>query len=123
MLGGTAEGSDRSALSAYKADFKELEEELAEARQNNDEAGQALIDKQLSVLLAHIKRDQGLGGRLRKDVDDRERVRKAVSNAIARVLDDIRRDDAGLAAHLKPPTLTRGRTLCYSPKTPVSWET
>jgi 7-cyano-7-deazaguanine synthase in queuosine biosynthesis len=123
MLGNAGDGSDRTALSAYKAHYEELEEDLNEARANNDEAEQARIERERNELLALIRRDQGLGGRLRKDVDNSERVRKAVGNAITRVLADIQKEDPSLALHLKPPTLTRGRTLCYSPKTPVSWET
>lgn len=125
MLGSAGEDSDREAISAYKARCQDLQEDLEEARRNNDEARQALIEGELAKLAAQIKRDQGLGGRLRKEADDRERVRKAVGIAIKRAVQEIAREDKGLAAHLRSPTLKCGLNPCYDPRDSdqVEWDT
>jgi 7-cyano-7-deazaguanine synthase in queuosine biosynthesis len=123
MLGDAGVASDQEAMSAYRARYEELKEELQTARQDDDPARQARIRTDMSDLAAQIKRDRGFGGRLRKEADNRDRVRKAVGIAIRRVIEEIAQSDKALAAHLGPPTLKRGFNPCYAPSAPVEWST
>jgi hypothetical protein len=59
---------------------------------------------------------------MRKEADDRERIRKAVGNAVARTIKDIADSDRRLADHLTV-CLKRGKNPCYSPEPGVQWET
>jgi 7-cyano-7-deazaguanine synthase in queuosine biosynthesis len=122
-LGSAGEQSDREALTAYRARYEELMEELDEARRNNDSAAESRIQDEIEWLTEQIRKDLGPGGRLRKASDDRERVRKAVSNAIRRAINDIGQFDLRLAEHLKPPRLKCGLNPSYSPDEAIHWET
>jgi len=77
----------------------------------------------MEMLLEEIRKAQGLGGRIRKDADDRDRVRKAVGNAIRRAVGEISQFNKRLADHLKSPCLHCGFNPCYSPDQDVTWET
>ena len=102
-LGNAGEKSDREALTAYHARFVELREELQEANDNNDHGAQERIQEEINALSEQLREAGGLGGRLRKDSDDRERVRKSVGIAVKRAIKEISQYDQGLAAHLAPP--------------------
>lgn len=123
LLGDAGEGSDREAMAAYRARYEELEEELETARSLDDADGQARVREEMDVLAEHIKRDSALGGRLRKESDVRDRVRKAVRAAIRRTVGEIRKYDKRLADHLKSPILKCGWNPCYGPNEEIEWET
>jgi len=122
-LGGAGEAVDKDALSAYRARYLELEEEMAEARGNNDLAQESRVRQEMEMLKSEIQRDQGLGGRIRKEADDRERVRKAVRNAIRRAIEKIGQYDKALAEHLTAPRIQCGTTPCYLPDIDIEWDT
>jgi hypothetical protein len=122
-LGGAGEATDREALTAYRVRLAELEEELAEAKKNNDAGRHEQLAAEKQLLLEEIGRSTGLGGRLRKAKDQRDRVRQAVGNAIHRAVRDIAEYDPKLAAHLAPPRLRCGMNPCYTPGQEVEWET
>jgi 7-cyano-7-deazaguanine synthase in queuosine biosynthesis len=122
-LGSAGEQSDREALTAYRARYEELKEELDEARKNNDSGAESRIQEEIEWLTDQIRKDRGLGGRLRKASDDRERVRKAVGMALKRAIKEIASYDQRLAHHLSPPLLICGQNPCYVPDQDVQWET
>jgi hypothetical protein len=122
-LGSAGEKIDQEALSAYRARYEEMIEELEIARSNNDIAAITRIQGEIGALEEEIRKAQGPGGRIRKEKDVRERVRKAVGNAICRAVTSIRQFDKRLADHLKSPCLRCGHSPCYSPVQDVIWET
>jgi hypothetical protein len=122
-LGDAGEQSDEEALTVYRARVIELRGEVDEAKSNNDSGAQTRAQEELDCLMERIRKDQGLGKRLRKAVDDRERVRKAVGNAIQRALQDIAQFDQPLADHFKSPRLKCGQNPCYLSDQGVQWDT
>lgn len=122
-LGDAGELTDREAITAYRARYTELAEDLAEAEKNDDLGRQDSIRKEMDQLQEHVKSVLGLGGRLRRASDDRKRVRDAFRAAIRRVMADIAECDAKLAGHLKPPQIRCGLAPCYEPKEAIVWET
>jgi hypothetical protein len=121
-LGNAGEAADEEALAAYRARCAELVADIAQARKDHDEAAQARAEEELAKLTEEIQRATGLGGKIRTEADDAERVRKAVGNAIRRAVQDIRKYDRRLADHLQPPRLTCGRSPCYRPDRFITWE-
>lgn len=121
-LGDAGEKSDREALSAYHAKLVELREELQKAKDNNDHGAQATVQREIEEFTQQIRESGGLGGRLRKASDDRERVRKAVWIAVKRAIKEIAQYDKRLADHLSPPRLTCGRNPSYLPDQDVQWD-
>jgi hypothetical protein len=122
-LGSAGDKIDQDALFAYQARYAELKEELEEAKSNRDDAAISRIQGEMESFMEEIRKAKGLGGRIRKDADDRDRVRKAVGNAIRRAVKDIGQFDKRLADHLKSPCLCCGLNPCYSPAQDVTWET
>ena len=114
---------DREALSAYEARYRELNEELEEARANSDPGAEGRLRSEMAALLEELRRARALGGRIRRDADDRNKVRMAVGAAVRRAVKEIARYDTRLAEHLSTPRLRCGWNLCYTPCPAVSWET
>jgi hypothetical protein len=127
QLGNAGDSSDQDALSAYRARYEELKEKLSET-QNYIEQGmapptpEADIREEMVFLADQIKRDKGLGTRIRKAADDRDRVRKAFQANIRRVRKEVSKYDKRLAEHLKTPRLRCGWTPCYDPQDDIQWD-
>lgn len=122
MLGSAGEASDVDALAAYRERGREISEELAEARSNNDVSLVEKLQNEAFALVERIKADSGLGDRTRQESDDRERVRKSVGNAIRRAVEDIGEWSPALAKHLRSPNLKAGLHPCYAPSPAVVWQ-
>jgi hypothetical protein len=99
-LSHAGEKSDREALTAYYTKLVELREDLKEAKDNNDPGAQERIQREIESYTQQIRESRGLGGRLRRESDDRERVRKAVLVAVKRAIEEIAQYDQRLAQHL-----------------------
>lgn len=121
LLGDAGEGSDEQAMAAYRARYEQLRDQSEDAVERQDSDAEERIRVEMEDLMEHIKRDQGLHGRLRKQSDDRDRVRKAVLAAIRRTRTEIRKYDKRLAEHLTRPTLNCGWKPCYEPRERVEW--
>lgn len=121
-LGSSGGTADVDALRAYHARLRELEDELEEARSDSDEARQVRLENEKESIIKEVRRNTSLGGKPRKGDDDRERIRKAVGNAIRRTISDIKLFDSRLADHLSSPTLRGGMNPCYSPPNGTHWE-
>ena len=122
-LGDAGELSDREAITAYRARYTELAEDLVDAEKNDDLGRQDRIREEMEALQEHVKRVLGLGGRLRRASDDRKRVRDAFRAAIRRVVKDISDFDAHFSEHLRPPQIRCGLAPYYDPKETIIWET
>ena len=122
-MGSAGEAIDREALAMYVTRLDEMPTELEEAKSNNDLATVSRLETEREWLELELKRAKGLGGRLRKASDDRNRARNRVCNAIRRALKKVEQFDGPLHRHLKRPVLTLGYNPCYMPAEGVVWET
>jgi len=114
--------TDRAALVACKKRVDELDEEIENGRAEGDTVRVEIAIKEKEELLARLKADTRLGGKLRKMGGQSEKKRKAVGNALKRVLDLIAEFDSVLAAHLAEH-LTIGSDPVFSPPAGVVWRT
>jgi hypothetical protein len=122
-LGDAGPALDRDALSAYRAELQEMSGMIEQAERAGDAVVLQQLQKERAELLAQFQQGRGLGGRVRKEGDSRERVRKAVRMAVRRAIDKIGMYDEKLAGHLRPPCLRCGAELCYTPPAGTAWET
>jgi hypothetical protein len=129
-LGDSGDVLDRQSLSAYQAAYEQLKEDLEEAERLEGQGMAAMkpshrIREEMDLLAKEVAKAKGLGGRIRKAGDDKERVRKAVSNAIGRVIKkEIAPEDPALADHLSRPRLIRGKNPSYDPcEDGIEWST
>lgn len=122
-LSNAGEKLDREALAAYHAKLVELREELQEAKDNNDPGAQERIQEEIESYTQQIREARGLGGRLRKESDDRERVRKAVGIAVKRAIKEIAQYDKRLAEHLSAYLICGQNPRYVPPDQDMQWET
>ena len=111
---------DERARREFRARVGALDEEIAEAEGDHDEARATRARAERDAVLAQLSVATGAGGRWRGLGDPRERARKAVA---ARIQDALRRVEAvhpPLAAHLHASVRT-GSTCEYRPDRPVVW--
>lgn len=121
ILGDAGERFDKEAQAAYRARYEELQEEMAEAERDNDEAAKTRIRKEMAEL-AHELKNRNWAGRAKKEHSDRDRVRKAVRAAIRRAVEQIAEYDKELADHLQPPRLRCGNDPVYDPGSDIDWD-
>jgi hypothetical protein len=100
--------------------LQELVQERADAEQRRDEAELARLTEETEKIEDYLRANTALGGKARPAIDDRDRVRKAVTNAITRARTSIRRHDKALADHLDKCVAT-GNDCEY--QADVTWET
>jgi hypothetical protein len=118
-LGDTGENSDQEARADYRGRYEELVEEMEEARKDNNQGQQELIQAEMAWLLSQLGQS---GPRRRHEARDRKRVRQSVSVAIRRAVEEIGGEDQRLAQHLTT-CIQRGLHPCYTPGEQVQWET
>ncbi len=123
FLGDAGVETDDIGLGAYRLELDNLREQLAEAESNNDIGTIGKIQRDIGFYEDALRAGSGLGGRLRKAKDDRDRIRKAVSNAIERARKKIHSFNPELATHLKSPNIRKGFKCLYQPISPVKWDT
>jgi non-specific serine/threonine protein kinase len=121
-LGSAGDVLDDDALKEYHEHLKDLQEEIREAEDNHDIGKVQRLKEDMEAVTAEIGRATGLGGRNRKAADDRERARQAVSAAIRRALNAIKKEHEPLWRHLSN-SLKIGEFLSYQPDQPTSWTT
>ena len=128
QLGSAGEATDQQALAEYRARYEDLKEQLSEAQRYTEQGmappiSESDIRQEMALLAQQIQRDTGLGGRIRQDSDDRDRVRKAFQASIRRAREEIAKFDRRLAEHLKPPRLRCGWSPRYDPQDDIEWHT
>lgn len=121
--GGGARSFNEETLTAYRAKYQDLQEEIEEAERDHDEATLERARRERRQLADEIRKLAGLGGRARQDGDDRNKVRSAVYGAIRRTIGKIAEYDRRLAEHLRSRQLRCGHSPCYSPVPAVAWDT
>jgi hypothetical protein len=114
---------DDEAKKACRERAKKLEEEIEEAKDLEDEPRQERLERDLSDLLAQLKRDTGRGGRSRhlgSSADDK--ARQVVHKSLKRAYEMLEKGGmADLVAHLRD-SIETGTTCVYRPKLdPPPW--
>ncbi len=117
----TVPALDRRARDDYRARWRELLVEEAEARHDNDVGRATRIQREIDMLaeqLAAVAGDDGCG---RSGPSVKERARVNVRNCITKALRAIRHHDERLWRHLSNSVKT-GTFCCYAPDRPVVWD-
>lgn len=122
VLGSAGEVIDDQARRQYKERLEEIEEELAEADDNNDLARKEKLIEEREMLNEEIAQSTGLYGKNREASSDRERARQSVSAAIHRALKAVKKEHEPLWQHLDN-SLKIGEFLSYQPDQLTSWIT
>jgi 7-cyano-7-deazaguanine synthase in queuosine biosynthesis len=112
---------DEDAVRAYHTRLNEIEEEVGNARANNDLGKIDALESEKGWLESELANAKGRGGEIRKLGDDRNKVRNRVGNAIRRALRKIKQFDRPLSDHLQKPILNIGHTLSYIPRRGLIW--
>jgi len=115
---------DEQAKRAYRARFRELEEELAEATSWADPVRAAKARQEMQFLAGQLAAAVGLGGRDRRAGSPAERARVNITRAIKAALARIRAHSPALADHLDA-TIHTGTFCSYAPdpRAPITWHT
>jgi hypothetical protein len=105
---------DEQARAAYRRRLAEVDEDIEEARLNNDIGRLALAERDREFLTAELKQAVGLAGRHRTVGSNAERARTAVARSIRYALDRLEEHHPRLAAHLHQ-TVNTGTYCSYTP--------
>ena len=117
--GSSGEFLDDQARKEYADRYRQLREDLNEAKGDNDLGRIPVLETELEQLSRELLRASGLGGRAR-ELSSAEKVRKAVWNAINRAITKIEKHHEPLARHLTR-SISTGLTVCYAPDPPIDW--
>lgn len=112
---------DALARQEYVNRLRELDEEFAEADENNDPVRTSLIVEEREFLVAELRGAVGLGGRSRRLNDPAERARKAVTMRIRDAIDRIEQSHSELGRHLRVSVRT-GAFCVYDPAERTHWK-
>ena len=113
-LGDTGEVLDPRARAEYRERLTDLEQELEEARAQNDASRVEKLSGEIEFVKGELSAAYGLGGRARRGGDVTERIRKAVTNRIRDAIAQIERCDPELAEHFRS-TIRTGKFCAYEP--------
>lgn len=105
----------------YERRYRGLEEELDEARQNQDLGRIEKLESEMEQVTEQVLTATGLGGRTR-ELSDIEKVRKSVSRAVSLALGRISEKHESLGRHLTT-AITSGRIFRYAPDREIVWLT
>ncbi len=112
---------DAKAKRTYQAKILSLQENLAEAENNNDFHEAAILQKEYDELVDHLANSLGLGGRSRKKGNSIDKARSAVTWRIRSAISKIEKDHPRLGIHLSNSIRT-GTTCSYHPEKRISWQ-
>ena len=118
--GGCDDGLDRRARADYRARWRELQAEEAEARRDNDLGRAARARREIDMLTTELAAACG-GAHGRRGPSFKERARVNVRNCITGALRTVRRHDESLWRHLINSIKT-GTFCSYAPDREVEWE-
>lgn len=113
---------DEEARASYRRRLGEVEEDLAEAERDNDEARRALASRDREYLLAELSSAVGLAGRSRTTGGTAERARTSVTRSLRYALARVAEAHPDLGAHLSRAVRT-GTCCSYvpDPTAPLDW--
>ncbi|AMV25246.1 hypothetical protein VT84_12675 [Gemmata sp. SH-PL17] len=115
------EAVDQRAAADDERVYRELLEELDEARKDHDPARVERLQEQLHMVTARVQEARGFGGRVRRAGDESTSVRTSIKNAINGIIGKLRKPLPELARHFRGFVQT-GSVLCYAPDPDVDWE-
>lgn len=123
-LGDAGEMFDKQARAAYKQRLADLEEDLAEARRNNDLGRIEQVSHEIDFLMSELRRATGLNGRDRRAASNVERARINVTRAISGAIQRIARHNPSLGTYLSN-TIRTGVFCKYEPdpRSKQTWHT
>ena len=110
---------DRQAKSEYRARWKEISQELEEARELNDLGRIEKLNSELGSLGQQLARATGLGGRDRRVASNVERARVRIRNTISSALVRLGESHPSLADHFAT-SLRTGVFCSYQPESAQS---
>lgn len=115
---------DDAARSAYRRRLLEVEEDIDEAREQNDLGRLELAERDREYLITELARDAGFAGGHRTIGGTSERARSSVTRSIRYALERLSEASPALAAHLRQCVRT-GTYCSYIPDAlaPVEWQT
>ncbi len=113
--------SDEIALAEYRSQIQTLESLLKDPDDELPARERDKLSEELEFLRHHCQSEKNVKGQSRKLSSETEKRRKAVTNAISRVIRAIKNEDQALAAHLQPPCLVRGSECSYTPSEEIPW--
>lgn len=113
---------DDEARAAYRRRLADVEDDLAEAERDNDEARRILAERDREYLMAELSSAVGLGGRSRRSAGTVERARTSVTRSLRYALARISEQLPDLGGHLDAAVRT-GTCCSYRPDpvTPLDW--
>ncbi|WGY00574.1 hypothetical protein QI633_18750 [Nocardioides sp. QY071] len=114
---------DEEARASYRRRLGEVEEDLAEAARDHDEARRQLAERDRDYLLAELAGAVGLGGRARVTGATAERARTSVTRSLRYALARVAQVHPELGGHLRRAVRT-GTCCSYvpDPVVPLTWE-
>lgn len=118
-LGSSGAVLDEQSKAEYRRRYHELPEELEKARANNDHSQIERLEEEKELLATELARAIGLGGRSRNKTDA-EKIRNAVSMAVARDIQRIDQLHSELGRHLTI-SITSGQVFRYAPEKDIHW--
>jgi len=111
---------DEDALYSYQKRLTDIKSELADAEKKNDQAKQVQLNKEKEGILNQLK-NTTFKRKISKFSNDKEKARTAVTNAINRALNNIKKHNQPLYQHLDNSILC-GSGFTYTPDKEINWE-
>ncbi len=113
---------DEEAKASYRRRLVEVDEDIAEAERNHDDARRELAERDRDYLVAELSAAVGLSGRARTTGGTAERARGAVTRSVRYALGRLGEQHPDLGAHLAR-TVRTGAFCSYQPDplAPVEW--
>lgn len=122
VAAGTAgEGLDAQARKEMGQRFRDLQEDLEEARRNNDIGRQEKAENEMEALTVQLASAFDHRGRPRQQTDA-DKVRKSVSEAVRRDIERITAEHPTLGRHLTA-SIFSGSDFRYAPEHQADWLT
>lgn len=121
-LGSAGPMIDEPSIVDYQNRLAQNEAEMIEAKASADLARQGHLSDEREWLLSELRRANVPGGKVREALDQRERDRKAVSMAVGRAIEAIRKIHKPLWHHLWT-YIDTGNFLCYRSDPSNHWTT
>jgi hypothetical protein len=113
---------DQQARAQYQSRVEQLRDDIAEAESFNDPARADRARSELDAIASQLAEGLGLGGRARRTGSASERARVAVSRAIKRAIEKIRKEHSEAGDHLA--RFVKTGTYCSydpAPELRMSW--
>lgn len=117
----TSLGIDDETIRSVKDALEKLKEERDEAEECCDQDTVARCEADMEKLAAYLRSETDQHGKTRRESPEQKRARTAVSNAITRAIDKIKKQSEPMATHLDEQ-IQRGFFLKYR-DTGIAWET